>query len=77
MLADKLAISWPVQPRMEGFIYQDQSFWPAQVLLDARFEDDFKENYKELKSAFERLKILKVHALHHTNPMAVPHCVVL
>lgn len=28
--------------------------------LDARFESDFKDNYKELKVAFERLKILKV-----------------
>ena len=43
-----------------GFIYQD---CPLQVVLDARFENDFMDNYKELKSAFERLKILKVRQM--------------
>lgn len=43
-----------------GFIYQDCLF---QVVLDARFENDFMDNYKELKSAFERLKILKVRQM--------------
>ena len=42
------------------FIYQD---CPLQVVLDARFENDFMDNYKELKSAFERLKILKVRQM--------------
>ena len=61
--------SLTAQPRMVRIIYQDHSVKIAQVVLDARFENDFKENYKELKDAFERLKILKVR---HTQPVAAP-----
>jgi hypothetical protein len=38
------------------------------VVLDARFENDFMENYKELKSAFKHLKILKVRIYSHIAP---------
>ena len=66
--------SYPRQANLSHacFIYQD---CPFQVVLDARFENDFMDNYKELKSAFERLKILKVGqmalgrlTIHYTTP---------
>lgn len=50
---------------MKGSYIKITAFGLAQVVLDARFENDFKENYKELKIAFERLKILKVRRVPH------------